>query len=92
MTPSDDELERRLREAFAAKAHQVSPDDLDSGREAEFTERLTELSTARRKRRIFAGVGIVAAAAAAAGIVALADTVKKGSAEDNILPRCLRFP
>lgn len=72
MTPSDDELERRLRDAFAAKAHQVSPDDLDSGREAEFADRLAALSTARRKRRIFAGVGIGAAAAAAAGIVALA--------------------
>jgi hypothetical protein len=72
MNPTDDELERRLRDAFAAKAHQVTPDDLDADREAEFADRLTVLSAAQRKRRIFAGVGIVAAAAAAAGIVALA--------------------
>lgn len=67
-----DDLERRLREAFAAKADRIGPDDLDLDREEAVAEQLRAMSAPHRGRRIVAGVGILAAAAAAVGVVALA--------------------
>jgi len=68
----DDDLERRLRAAFAAKAEQVGPHDLDTDREDAVAELLSRPSTPSRVRRVITGAGILAAAAAAVGVVALA--------------------
>lgn len=71
--PDDnDELERRLRAAFAARAEQIGPHDIDTDREDAVAEMLRASSTPSRTRRVVAGVGILAAAAAAIGVVALA--------------------
>lgn len=68
----DDELERRLRAAFAARAEQIGPHDLDTDREDTVAELLSRPSPPSRVRRVVAGTGILAAAAAAVGVVALA--------------------
>lgn len=71
MSPSerhDQDLERRLRDAFAAKALQVSDADLDQGREDEVAAALSNQHHPRPATRLFAGIGAAAAAAAIVGI------------------------
>ncbi|WP_265445306.1 hypothetical protein [Flexivirga meconopsidis] len=71
MTAHDD-LERRLREAFEAKASQVTPESLDRDRESDFERQLATTAARRGPRRgVLAGAGLLAAAAAAAGVLAL---------------------
>lgn len=70
--PDNDDLERRLREAFAARAGQIEQHDLDLDREHAIAARLQAPSGPSRTRRIFTGAGILAAAAAVAGVVTLA--------------------
>ncbi|WP_446666008.1 hypothetical protein [Flexivirga sp. B27] len=62
------DLERRLREAFSAKALQISDADLDREREEEVVAALSEQRRGHRATRWFAGVGAAAAAAAIVGI------------------------
>ena len=68
MNPSDphgqEDLERRLRDAFAAKALQISDGDLDRDREDEVAAILSTRRRSSAATRIFAGVGAAAAAAA----------------------------
>lgn len=72
MNPSDPhdpaELERRLRDAFAAKALQVSDADLDPAREAEVVAVLEAQRRRHPATRWFAGIGSAAAAAAIIGV------------------------
>ncbi|NNG38685.1 hypothetical protein HJ588_05270 [Flexivirga sp. ID2601S] len=71
MSPHDD-LERRLRDAFEAKASQITPDSLDRDRELEFEQHLRVTPLRRGPRRgVLAGAGLLAAAAAAAGVLAI---------------------
>jgi hypothetical protein len=70
--PDNHDLERRLRDAFAARAEQIQQHDLDVDREVDLAERLRAPSGPSRTRKIFAGAGILAAAAAVAGVIALA--------------------
>ncbi|MFC6704330.1 hypothetical protein [Flexivirga alba] len=68
MNPSEqhdqDDLERRLRDAFAAKALQISDADLDRDREDDVAATLSSRRRSSPASRIFAGVGAAAAAAA----------------------------
>lgn len=57
-------LERRLREAFAAKALQISDADLDRDREDEFATALSNRRRSRPVTRLFAAIGAAAAAVA----------------------------
>jgi hypothetical protein len=72
MNPSEqhdqDDLERRLRDAFAAKALQVSDADLDRDREDEFAAALSSRRRTSPVTRLFAGIGAAAAAAAIVGV------------------------
>ncbi|MBB2893147.1 hypothetical protein [Flexivirga oryzae] len=68
----DDDLERRLRAAFTAKAEQIGPHDLDTDREDAVAALLREPARPGRVRKVVSGIGILAAAAAAVGVVALA--------------------
>src|SRR5579875_625626 len=67
-----DDLERRLREAFAARAEQIEQHDLDLDREHAVAGLLQSPSGPSRTRKIFTGAGMLAAAAAVAGVVTLA--------------------
>lgn len=68
MDPSDqhdpEDMERRLRDAFAAKALQISDADLDREREDEVAAVLSSRRPTSPATRIFAGIGAAAAAAA----------------------------
>ncbi len=70
----NDEMERRLREAFDAKASQVTPEMIDVEREHEFTQETRGGSGRRRRGLALAGVGTAAAAAAAVAIGAVVTT------------------
>lgn len=76
MNPSEqhdqEDLERRLRDAFAAKALQVSDADLDRDREEQFAAALNSRRRTSPMTRIFAGVGAAAAAAAIVGVTVVA--------------------
>ncbi|RNI20694.1 hypothetical protein [Flexivirga caeni] len=67
-----DDLEHLLRAAFAAKADGIGPGDLDIDREEFVARQLARRPGASRTRRVVAGVGILAAAAATVGVVSLA--------------------
>lgn len=73
MTPSEqhdhEELERRLRDAFAAKALGISDADLDHDREDDVAAALARQAKTHPATRWFAGIG---SAAAAAAIIAIA--------------------
>lgn len=74
MNPSeqhDQDLERRLRDAFAAKALQVSDADLDREREDEVAAALSNQRRSRPTTRLFAGIGAAAAAAAIVGVTVI---------------------
>lgn len=73
MDPSEqhdntDDLERRLRAAFTAKALQISDADLDHDREDEVAAALSSQHRRHPGTRWFAGIGAAAAAAAIAGV------------------------
>lgn len=61
---SEEDLERRLRDAFAAKALQISDADLDRDREDEVAAVLSSRRRSSPATRIVAGIGAAAAAAA----------------------------
>lgn len=65
---STEDLERRLREAFSAKALQISDADLDHDREAEVVAALHGQDRKHPAARWFAGIGSAAAAAAIIGV------------------------
>lgn len=86
MDPSEqhdqEDLERRLREAFAAKALQISHADLDRDREDEFATALSNRRRSRPVTRLFAGIG---AAAAAAAIVVVTVTGLHGGDKHEVV-------
>lgn len=83
MDPSEqhdqEDMERRLRDAFAAKALRISDADLDREREDEVAAVLSSRRRTSPATRIFAGIG--AAAAAAAIVVATVVGLHNGNRE-----------
>lgn len=87
--PDGNDMEARLRAALAAKAEQVTPDSLDHDRQEEFAARLAAAPTdsgQRRGRNVFLGAGLLAAAAAAAGVFVLSQNSERTHTVDAVAP------